>query len=166
MDNQNFNLSHEEKLVNILKSKGWKISFAESCTGGLVAGTLVGVADASSVFSESVVTYSNESKIARLGVKKELIDLMGVVCEDVAGAMASGICNLTGAEVGVGITGYAGPTGGTLEKPVGTVCFGFFVNGKLVTKTVNFEDIGRNNIRQSATTYVFRTLLYLLENEN
>lgn len=163
MDNQNF--SHEERLVGILKSKGWRISFAESCTAGLVAGALVGVSDASSVFSESIVAYSPEAKIKHLGVKKELIDLMGVVSEDVAGAMAIGACSLANAQVGVGITGYAGPTGGTQEKPIGTVCFGFSINGKLVTKTVNFEDIGRNNVRESAVTYVFRTLLYLLENE-
>ena len=165
MDNQNISLSHEEKLVNVLKSKNLKISFAESCTGGLVAGALVGVSDASSVFSESVVTYSCASKTERLGVKKELIDLMGVVSEDVAGAMAVGVCKLSGAEVGVGITGYAGPSGGTPEKPVGTVCFGFSINGKLTTKTVNFEDVGRNEVRNNAVTYVFRTLLYLLENE-
>lgn len=165
MENQNLTVSPEEKLVNILKERNWHISFAESCTGGLVAGTLVSVPAASSVFSESVVTYSSEAKTARLGVKKEIIELLGVVSEDVAGAMASGIANLTGAEVGVGITGYAGPSGGTADKPIGTVCFGFYINGKVITKTVNFENIGRNNVRESAVTYVFRTLSYLIENE-
>ncbi len=165
MENQACEFSPEEKLVNLLKSKGYHISFAESCTGGLVSASLVSVADASSVFCESVVTYSNEAKINRLGVKKEVIDFLGVVSEDVAGAMASGVSALTGAEVGVGITGIAGPTGGTPEKPVGMICFGFYINGKVTTKTVNFEDIGRNNVRQSASTYVFKTLAYLLETE-
>ena len=165
MENQVFDFSPEEKLVKLLKSKGYHISFAESCTGGLVSASLVSVADASSVFCESVVTYSNEAKINRLGVKKEIIDFLGVVSEDVAGAMASGVCALTGAEIGVGITGIAGPTGGTPDKPVGMVCFGFSINGKVITKTVNFEDVGRNNVRQSASTYVFKTLTYLLENE-
>ena len=165
MENQSFEFSPEEKLVKLLKSKGYHISFAESCTGGLVSASLVSVNDASSVFCESVVTYSSESKIKRLGVKKEIIDFLGVVSEDVAGAMASGVCALTGAEVGVGVTGIAGPTGGTPEKPVGMVCFGFSINGKVITKTVNFEDVGRNNVRESASTYVFKTLTYLLENE-
>lgn len=165
MENQILEFSPEEKLVKLLKSKGYHISFAESCTGGLVSASLVSVADASSVFCESVVTYSNEAKINRLGVKKEIIDFLGVVSEDVAGAMASGVCFLTGAEIGVGITGIAGPTGGTPDKPVGMVCFGFSINGKVITKTVNFEDVGRNNVRQSASTYVFKTLTYLLENE-
>ncbi|MBQ8546453.1 MAG: CinA family protein [Clostridia bacterium] len=159
-------MSPEERLVNILREKKYHVSFAESCTGGLVAATLVSVTDASSVFCESVVTYSSEAKIKRLGVKKEVIDFLGVVSEDVAGAMAQGVCNLTGAEVGVGITGIAGPSGGTPDKPVGIVCFGFCINGKVVTKTVNFEDVGRNNVRKNASTYVFRTLSYLLENEN
>ncbi len=166
MDNQSsFVLSPEERLVSILKEKNLRISFAESCTGGLVAATLVSVSDASSIFSESVVTYSKEAKIKYLGVKKEVIDFCGTVSEDVAGAMAQGVCNLTGAEIGVGVTGVAGPTGGTPDKPVGTVCFGFYISGKLITKTVNFEDIGRNNVRESASTYVFRTLTHLLENE-
>ena len=165
MENQTFEISPEERLVKLLKSKGYHISFAESCTGGLVSASLVSVNDASSVFCESVVTYSNEAKIKRLGVKKEIIDFLGVVSEDVAGAMASGVCALTGAQVGVGVTGIAGPTGGTPEKPVGMVCFGFSINGKVITKTVNFEDVGRNNMRESASTYVFKTLAYLLENE-
>ena len=167
MDNQiSIAISPEEKLVKILKDKKYHISFAESCTGGLAAATLVSVADASSVFAESIVTYSKEAKIKYLGVKKEIIEFCGTVSEDVAGAMAQGVCNLTGAEIGVGITGVAGPTGGTPEKPVGTVCFGFTINGKVTTKTVNFEDVGRNNVRESAVTYVFRTLSHLLENEN
>ena len=165
MDNQ-INISPEEKLVLLLKAKNYTVSFAESCTGGLVASTLVSVPNASSVFCESVVTYSNEAKTKRLGVKKEIMDFLGVVSEDVAGAMAQGVCNLTGANVGVGITGVAGPAGGTAEKPVGTVCFGFCINGKTTTKTVNFEDVGRNTVRQNATTYVFKTLNYLLESGN
>ncbi len=157
-------LTPEERLVNILKERSYKISFAESCTAGLVAGALVGVSDASSVFDCSFVTYSNDSKIRILNVKKDTIDKYGVVSEEVAYEMALGVCRVSSADIGVGITGIAGPSGGTPEKPVGMVCFGFNICGNVITKTVNFGDIGRNEVRQDACAYAIKTLAYLLEN--
>lgn len=153
-----------ERLVNLLKEKKYKVSFAESCTAGLATSALVDIADASSVFDCSFVTYSNDSKIKILNVKKDTIDKFGVVSEEVAAEMAIGATRVGSAEIGVGITGIAGPSGGTDEKPVGLVCFGFSILGNIITKSVNFGDIGRNEVRDCAASFAIKTLLYLLEN--
>lgn len=135
---------------------------AESCTGGKAAAALVDVADASKVFDVSFVTYANEAKIQYLGVKPETIEEFGVVSEQVAYQMAEGVARQAHSEVGVGITGIAGPTGGTKEKPIGMVCFGFCVDGKVVTATQYFGNIGRNEVRCASTGYVYEQLDKLL----
>lgn len=152
----------EEQLVEKLIEKGYKISFAESCTGGLCCGTLVNVTNASKVLDMSFVTYANEAKIKLLGVKADTILSNGVVSEEVAFEMAQGVCKKSGAQVGVGITGVAGPGGGTAKKPVGMVCFGFCINGETTTYTVQFGEIGRNQVRKSSVEFVMNTLLDLL----
>lgn len=113
-----------DKIVKILKSKNLMISFAESCTGGLLAAELVGVSGSSEVFSESVVTYSNEAKVKYLKVSKDTLNEFGAVSKETAYEMAEGIKNLSNADIGVSITGIAGPTGGTINKPVGLVYIG------------------------------------------
>ena len=125
-----------KKTVELLVKRGFRISFAESCTGGLAAARLVEVPDASKVFDVGVITYANEAKIKYLGVFEETIEEFGVVSEEVAGQMAEGVARANMAQVGVGITGIAGPTGGTKNKPVGMVCFGFYVDGMLATHTM------------------------------
>lgn len=152
----------EEELVERLIEKNLKISFAESCTGGLCCGTLVNVTNASKVLDMSFVTYANEAKIKLLGVKADTILTNGVVSEEVAYEMAEGAAKAAGSEVGVGVTGVAGPGGGTAKKPVGMVCFGFCINGKTVTYTKQFGEIGRNQVRKSSVEFVFQTLLELL----
>ncbi|MGN0154907.1 MAG: CinA family protein [Lachnospiraceae bacterium] len=152
----------EEKVVNKLIEKGYHISFAESCTGGLAAGTLVGIADASKVLDVSFVTYANEAKIKYLGVQEETIAQFGVVSEEVACQMAEGAAKEAGSQVGVGITGIAGPTGGTAAKPVGMVCFGFCINGNVTTATKQFGNIGRNEVRQQSVNFVYEQLDRLL----
>jgi nicotinamide-nucleotide amidase len=104
-----------------LLATGTTVSFAESCTGGLVAGALTEIPGISAVFPGSVVTYSNAEKIARLGVPADLFESVGAVSEEVARAMAEGVRARHRTDLGVGITGIAGPDGGTAEKPVGTV---------------------------------------------
>lgn len=153
----------EEQLVDKLIEKGYKISFAESCTGGLCCGTLVNVTNASKVLDMSFVTYANEAKINLLGVKADTILSNGVVSEEVAREMAQGVCEKSGAQVGVGITGVAGPGGGTKKKPVGMVCFGFCINGKTKTQTMQFGEIGRNQVRKSSVEFVFKTLIDYLQ---
>lgn len=149
----------EEQLVDKLLEKNLKISFAESCTGGLCCGTLVNVTNASKVLDMSFVTYSNESKMKLIGVKADTILANGVVSEEVAYEMAEGAAATAGSEIGVGITGVAGPGGGTDKKPVGMVCFGFCINGKTTTYTKQFGEIGRNQVRKSSVEFVFQTLI-------
>ncbi len=151
-----------EKLCQILESRGWHISFAESCTGGLAAATLVAVSGASSVFDGSFVTYANRIKEEFLGVEPATITALGVVSEEVAGEMALGCARAMKSEVGVGISGIAGPGGGTPKKPVGTVCFGFAVNGAMVTETHLFGG-DRNEIRRAAADYAISRVAELTE---
>jgi nicotinamide-nucleotide amidase len=111
----------EEAVARGLAEAGKTIAIAESCTGGLVAGRLTNVPGISECFVEGVVAYSNAAKERRLGVPGELFETTGAVGEDVARAMAEGVRERAGTDLGVGVTGIAGPTGGTPEKPVGTV---------------------------------------------
>lgn len=152
----------EEQVVEKLIEKGYHISFAESCTGGLCCGNLVNVTNASKVLDMSFVTYANEAKMSLLGVKADTILSNGVVSEEVAYEMAEGVAKAAKSEVGVGITGVAGPGGGTEKKPVGMVCFGFSVNGNVTTFTEQFGEIGRNQVRKSSIEFVFEKLLELL----
>lgn len=154
-----------EYVVHLLLQKQYKISFAESCTGGLLASSLVGIPSASKVFDESIVTYSDTSKVKYLGVNPNTIQQYGVVSEEVAFEMAEGIVKTTNVQIGVSITGFAGPSGGSIDKPVGTVCFGFCIQEKTFTKTIYFQQMSRNEVRESAITYVWDTLISILTEE-
>lgn len=148
----------QTKVVNILIEKGYHISFAESCTGGLAAASIVSVADASKVLDISFVTYANEAKMRYVGVKETSIVEYGVVSEQVAYEMAAGVAKEAASEVGIGITGIAGPGGGTREKPVGMVCFGICINGEVSTYTRQFGSIGRDEVRAASVDFVLHTL--------
>ena len=152
-----------EVTVDMLIQKKWHISFAESCTGGLAAARLVEVANASAVLEASVITYANSAKVKYAGVSPDTIEAHGVVSEEVAGQMARGIAKQNQAEVGVGISGIAGPTGGSAAKPVGMVCFGFWINGRLETDTMQFGALGRNMVREKSVEYVYQRLEELLK---
>ncbi len=153
----------QEEVVEKLIQKNYTISFAESCTGGLCCARLVNVTGTSQVLNESFITYANEAKVKYLFVKEETIEKYGVVSEEVAYQMAEGVCRQSGANVGVGITGVAGPGGGTEKKPVGMVCFGFCIDGETTVCTAQFSDIGRNNIRNKSVEFVYEKLNELLE---
>jgi len=154
----------EEQLVNKLTEKGWHIACAESCTGGLIASRIVNVANASKVLNVSFVTYANEAKMKYLGVSQDTILQYGVVSEPVVAEMAAGVAKESGSEVGISVSGIAGPSGGTEKKPVGMVCFGFYINGELTTKTCQFGNPGRNEVRALSTEYALQTALELLCN--
>ena len=158
LNNQNDNYLYAAALecVQLLIQKGWRISMAESCTGGMLASGIVSVADASKVFDASFVTYANEAKMKYLGVSAENIEKYGVVSEAVAGEMAFGCAKENGAQVGVGISGIAGPSGGSAQKPVGTVAFGFCINGEVFTRLMHFPDTGRQGVREAATLFALR----------
>lgn len=152
----------EEQVVNKLTEKNYHISFAESCTGGLCCAEIVNVANASKVLDMSFVTYANDAKIKLINVSSDTIAKYGVVSEQVASEMAKGVSIAAGSNVGVGVTGIAGPTGGTDKKPVGMVCFGFCINGNVKTYTEFFGNIGRNTVRKKSVDFVMKTLLDLL----
>ena len=157
------NISIEELVVNKLIDLDYHIACAESCTGGLVCANIVNVPNASSVLNASFITYAHEAKYKYLNVSEELVTKLGVVSEEVAGQMALGVAKETGAEVGISTSGIAGPTGGTATKPVGMVCFGIAIKGKVTTYTHIFENMGRNEVRSSAVEFLLAKLLEVLE---
>lgn len=153
--------SLEEVVGELLVKKGIKIATAESCTGGMVAEKLINYAGISESFLEGAVTYSNEAKMKRLGVKKETLDKYGAVSKETAREMAQGIAKVAGADLGVSTTGIAGPGGGTAEKPVGLVYIGVYYKGSCLVKEFNFTG-DRNRVRvrttMSALDLVRRTI--------
>lgn len=147
-----------EMLVN----RNLTIATAESCTGGLLAGTLVNYPGISSVFMEGAVTYSNEAKMKRLGVKEETLERYGAVSEEIAREMAIGIARAASTDIGVSVTGVAGPGGGTEEKPVGLVYVGLYIKGEVKVKKLRmFGDRQkiRNRTVVSALDWLRRELL-------
>ncbi|MBU3616638.1 CinA family protein [Polynucleobacter sp. JS-Polo-80-F4] len=148
-------------LAQILLSRNWTVSLAESCTGGLVCATLTELAGSSEWFERGYITYSNEAKAECLDVPPLLIESHGAVSEQVAKAMAEGAHMNSGSNVAISITGVAGPSGGSAEKPVGTVCFGWATENQTLTKTMHFEG-DRQTIRQQATEFALTELIALL----
>lgn len=152
-----------KELVELLIEKKYKMSCAESCTGGLLASSIVDVPAASQVLDMSFVTYANEAKVYLINVLQKTIDDYGVVSEEVAKEMAIGCAKKAYAQIGVGISGIAGPTGATPTKPIGMVCFGFYINGDIYTYTKQFGNIGRTEVRMASVNFVIDTLLELLK---
>lgn len=150
------------ELVQLLIQKKMRICCAESCTGGMLSSAIVDVPNASSVLDMGFVTYANTAKIKLLGVDPKTIARHGVVSEPVAGEMAAGAAKAAGADVGVGISGVAGPAGGSEKKPVGTVCFGFWIKGILTVTTQHFNGLDRNGVRTAAVDFAINTLIKLL----
>ena len=156
-----------KELVDLLIEKKMTIASAESCTGGLFAAKIVDVPDASKVLDASVVTYSNEAKTKYARVSPELIEKYGAVSEEVAMAMAEGIAKETNANVGVSFSGVAGPTGGTPEKPVGTVCIGIYIEGDHHCDTLHLNgDWSRTEIREASVELLAAKLLSFLKNDS
>lgn len=152
-----------KELVEVLIDKKYKISCAESCTGGLLASSIVEVPAASQVFDMSFVTYANDAKVQLVDVAEKTIKTYGVVSEEVAKEMAIGCATKAKANIGVGISGIAGPTGATPTKPIGMVCFGFYINGTVYAYTKLFGEIGRTEVRVASVNFVIDTLLELLK---
>ena len=147
----------------LLHERGLTIAVAESCSGGLLASRLTDVPGSSNYLERGVVCYSNRSKIEMLGVPEVLIQQHGAVSEPVAAEMADGIRARAGTNVGIGITGIAGPGGGTPEKPVGTVCIAVVVDGQRWVRTFPFFG-GREMVKFQSTQAAMNMLrLMLLE---
>ena len=142
--------SLENVVSEILCNNKLSVSTAESCTGGMIAASLISYPGISDVFKEGAVTYSNESKMKRLGVSKETLDRYGAVSEETAREMAIGIAREANTDISISTTGIAGPGGGTDEKPVGLVYIGVFIKGKVVVNKFNFTG-NRERIRRKTT---------------
>lgn len=176
MTNENVNLKeakiYESKedsieviVSKLLCNKKLTVSTAESCTGGMVAAKLIGYPGISEVFKEGAVTYSNEAKVKRLGVKSETLDKFGAVSYETALEMVEGICREASTDVGIATTGIAGPGGGTIEKPIGLVYIGVKVRSKTKVEKYIFKG-SREEVRQSATIKALEILRGILEDCN
>lgn len=145
-------------LVNKLQKKKLKISFAESCTGGMLATAITSISGASKIFNLGLITYSNDAKINILRVNKKIIQKYGAVSPECCEAMVKNLSKISKADVNVSITGIAGPKGGTKTKPVGLVYIGIKKSNKLIITKNIFKQKKRNDI-QKATV---KRALYLV----
>lgn len=147
----------EEQIVKKLREKGYTITTAESCTGGLLAGRILNVSGASEVYMEGYITYANEAKERILGVKPETLETYGAVSKETAEEMAIGAARAAKAEVALSTTGIAGPGGGTVEKPVGLIYISCFLNGEVQVRELRLHGTREEN-RQDTVTETLKLL--------
>lgn len=153
-------------LLAICKRKNLLVATAESCTAGLVAGTLTEVPGTSSILDRGFITYSNEAKHEMLGVSRDLLADYGAVSREVAEAMASGVLGHSRVHLAMSVTGVAGPDGGTPAKPVGLVHFAAASrSGKLLHAERRFGNIGRSEVRKRSVLQAFLMLHEMAEGE-
>jgi nicotinamide-nucleotide amidase len=155
-------VSAAERLGAACLSRGVVLAGAESCTGGLIAATLTAVPGSSAWFDRAFVTYSNAAKVELIGVSPSTLEAFGAVSEETAREMALGALRHSGANLAFAVTGIAGPTGGTPEKPVGLVCFGFAAAGGVQSLTRRFDG-DRAAVRAQSLRLVIERLLALVE---
>lgn len=149
-------------LASLLRSRGWTLATAESCTGGLIAAACTELAGSSDWFERGFVTYSNAAKTDLLGVEAALIEAQGAVSEPVARAMAAGAAEHARTAAALSVTGIAGPTGGSATKPVGTVWFGWRLpDGSVHSEAQHFEG-DRAAVRSAAAQHALAGLLQRL----
>lgn len=155
-------IEYRQALAAFLMNNSWMLATAESCTGGLIAATCTDMAGSSAWFERGLVTYSNAAKTELLGVPAELITQHGAVSEPVVRAMAAGAVTHSHAQVAVAVTGVAGPSGGSPDKPVGTVWLGWSVGGHITTECCHFAG-DRAAVRQATVHHALARLVRLLE---
>lgn len=154
-----------KRLATLLMDRGWMLATAESCTGGMIAAACTDLAGSSDWFERGFVPYSNQAKIELLGVDAAAIEAHGAVSEVVARAMAFGAVRHSRAQVSVAVTGIAGPGGGSQDKPVGTVWFGYMVDGRLTSELQRFAG-DRAAVRAATVTHALAGLLLRLSEES
>ena len=147
-----------KKIYKKLLKKKMLISFAESCTGGLLSSSITSISGSSKVFNMGLVTYSNKSKIKILKIKKKIIDNHGAVSPECCKAMVVNLSKISKADINVSITGIAGPNGGTKTKPVGLVFIGFKKRNKIIITKNIFKNNKRNAIQKATVTRTFKIL--------
>ena len=154
--------SLEKRLGERLREKKLTISVAESCTGGLISHRITNISGSSDYFEQGVITYSNKSKIQLLNVPKLILESFGAVSAESAKAMAEGIRTISKSDLGLAVTGIAGPTGGTMQKPVGLVYIG--LSSKKPTRVKEFKFSGsREMIKEQASTEALKMVLLHFE---
>ena len=156
-------LKKSKKIVNLLKRKKLKISFAESCTGGLLSSAITSVSRSSKVFTFGLVAYSNQSKTKILRVPKNIIRKYGSVSEPVCLAMLKNLNKISKTNISVSITGIAGPSGGTKIKPVGLVYVGIKKGNRVEVKKYLFKNKGRSYIQKAAVNKSLGLILSFLK---
>jgi len=149
------------KLVKRLIQKKLKISFAESCTGGMLSSTITSISGSSKVFNLGLITYSNKTKIDILKVPKKIISKYGAVSSECCLSMVKNLSKISRANISVSITGIAGPKGGTKLKPVGLVYIGIKKGNKVVVQKNLFKSKNRISIQRATALKVLKTLLAL-----
>lgn len=149
------------KIGEALKARGLRLATAESCTGGWAAMALTAIPGSSDWFERGYVTYSNAAKREDLGVAEETLRRHGAVSEEVAREMAAGALERARAQVALAITGIAGPTGGTKDKPVGLVCFAWALGSKMTSQTRRFDG-DRESVRRQSVLHALERVLELL----
>ena len=147
----------EEQIVKKLQEKGYTITTAESCTGGLLAGRILNVSGASEVYMEGYITYANEAKERILGVKHETLETYGAVSKETAEEMAVGAARVAKADVALSTTGIAGPGSGTVRKPVGLIYISCFLNGEVQVRELRLHGTREEN-RQDTVTETLKLL--------
>ena len=152
-----------KKIVNLLKRKKLKISFAESCTGGLLSSAITSVSGSSKVFTLGLVAYSNQSKIKALKVPKNIIRKYGSVSEQVCLTMVKNLNKISKTNISISITGIAGPSGGTKIKPVGLVYVGIKKGNRAEIKKYLFKNKGRAYIQKAAVNKSLESILVTLK---
>jgi nicotinamide-nucleotide amidase len=151
-------LEDAESLLAACRAKGIMLATAESCTGGLIAAALTAIAGSSDVVDRGFVTYSNNAKNQMIGVPMPLIETHGAVSEEVARAMAEGALARSHAAIAVSVTGVAGPGGGSVDKPVGLVCFGLAQTGKPSVMERRIFPGDRSAIRAATVAHAFKMI--------
>jgi nicotinamide-nucleotide amidase len=157
-----------QRLVTLLAKQSKTIATCESCTGGLVAGAITSISGSSAVFEQGFVTYSNAAKTSMVGVPEYLLVSHGAVSIEVAASMAESARKTAGSSIALSLTGIAGPTGGSDEKPVGMVCFGLsFIDpeGEPITyaQIKQFGNIGRDKVRRASVDFALRWAIETLK---
>jgi nicotinamide-nucleotide amidase len=151
-----------EQVSDELRKRKWKITSAESCTGGMICAAITDLPGSSEIFDRGFITYSNQAKIDLLGVYRSILEAYGAVSEQTVSAMAEGALRQTPADVAVAVTGVAGPGGGSEEKPVGLVYIGISIRGRSSQAFRHIFSGDRKSIRQQSTDAAFMHILDLI----
>ena len=156
-------MTNSKKLINLLKKKKLKISFAESCTGGLMSSIITSNSGSSKVFNLGLVTYSNQAKQKILKVPNKIIKKYGAVSVQCCLSMVNNLSKISNSHINISITGIAGPKGGTRKKPVGLVFIGFKFKDKIFVNKYLFKNKTRNNFQKITANTVLKTILSIIK---